>query len=51
MNFTIEQTNYIRQHFLQGVMLNIALVLISILRSTLNGILSNSIHLQRYGVN
>ena len=30
MNFTIEQTNYIKQHFLQGVMFNISLVLISI---------------------
>ena len=40
MNFTIEQTNYVRQHFLQGVMLNISLVLISILRSTINDSLS-----------
>ena len=30
----IEQTNYIKQHSLQGVMINISLVLISILRST-----------------
>ena len=36
----IEQTNYIKQHFLQGVMLNISLVLISILRSPINDILS-----------
>ena len=28
----IEQTNYIKQHFLQGVMFKISLVLISILR-------------------
>ena len=40
INFTIEQTNYIKQHFLQGVMFNISLVLISILRSTINDILS-----------
>ena len=32
--------NYIKQHFLQGVMFNIFLVLISILRSTINYILS-----------
>ena len=36
----IEQTNYIKQHSLQGVMFNISLVLISILRSTINDILS-----------
>ena len=36
----IEQTNYIKQHFLQGVMFKISLVLISILRSTINDILS-----------
>ena len=35
-----EQTNYIKQHSLQGVMFNISLVLISILRSTINDILS-----------
>ena len=35
-NFTIEQTNYIKQHFLQGVMFNISWVLISIQRSTIN---------------
>ena len=29
MNFMIEQTNYIKQHSLQGVMFNISLVLIS----------------------
>ena len=40
MNFTIEQTNYIKQHSLQGVMFNISLVLISILRSAINDILS-----------
>ena len=40
INFMIEQTNYIKQHSLQGVMFNIFLVLISILRSTINGILS-----------
>ena len=37
---TIEQTNYIKQQSLQGVMFNISLVLISILRSTINDILS-----------
>ena len=31
---------YIKQHSLQGVMFNISLVLISILRSTINNILS-----------
>ena len=36
--FILEQTNYIKQHFLQGVMFNISLVLISILRSTINNI-------------
>ena len=36
----MEQTNYIKQHSLQGVMFNISLVLISILRSTINNILS-----------
>ena len=36
----IEQTNYIKQHFLQGVMFSISLVLISILRSTINDILA-----------
>ena len=36
----IEQTNYIKQHSLQGVMFKISLVLISILRSTINDILS-----------
>ena len=36
----LEQTNYIKQHSLQGVMFNISLVLISILRSTINDILS-----------
>ena len=40
MHFTIEQTNYIKQHFLQGFMFNIPLVLISIFRSTINDILS-----------
>ena len=40
MNFMIEQTNYIKQHSLHGVMFNISLVLISILRSTINDILS-----------
>ena len=40
INFTIEQTNYIMQHFLQGVMFNLSLVLISVLRSTINDILS-----------
>ena len=40
MNFKIELTNYIRQHFLQGIMLNNSLVLISILVSTINDILS-----------
>ena len=40
MTFTIKLTNYIKQHFLQGVMFNITLVLISILRSTVNDILS-----------
>ena len=38
INFMIEQTNYIKQHFLQGVMFKISLVLISILRSTINDI-------------
>ena len=37
---SIEQTNYIKQHSLQGVMFNISLVLITILRSTINDILS-----------
>ena len=32
--------DYIKQHFLQGVMFNISLALISILRSNINGILS-----------
>ena len=32
--------NYIKQHSLQGVMFNISLVLISILKSTINDILS-----------
>ena len=36
----IEQTNYIKQHLLQGVMYNISLVLISILRPTISDILS-----------
>ena len=36
----IELTNYIKQHSSQGVMFNISLVLISILRSTINDILS-----------
>ena len=36
----IEQTNYIKQYFLQGVKFNISLVLISILRSIINDILS-----------
>ena len=36
----IEQTNYIKQHSLQGVMFNISLVLISILKSTINDISS-----------
>ena len=40
INFTIEQTNYIKQHFLQGVMFNISFVLISIPRSTINDTLS-----------
>ena len=40
INFTIGLTNYIKQHSLQGVMFNISLVLISILRSTINDILS-----------
>ena len=35
-----QETNYIKQHFLLGVMFNISLVLISILRSTINNILS-----------
>ena len=35
----IEQINYIKQHSLQGVMFNISLVLISILRSTINDII------------
>ena len=39
-SFTIEQTNNIKQHFLQGVMFNISIVLISILRSTISDILS-----------
>ena len=39
-DFTIVQTNYINQHLIQGVMFNISLVLISILRSTINDILS-----------
>ena len=38
--FLKEQINYIKQHSLQGVMFNISLVLISILRSTINDILS-----------
>ena len=38
-NFMIELTNYIKQHSLQGVMFNISIVLISILRSTINDIL------------
>ena len=33
-----EQTNYVKQHFLQGVMFNFFVVLISILRSTINDI-------------
>ena len=37
-NFTKEQTNYIKHHSLQGVMFNISLVLISILRKTINDI-------------
>ena len=36
----VEQTNYIKLHSLQGVMFNISLVLISILRSTISDILS-----------
>ena len=40
INFTIELTHNIKQHFFQGVMFNISLVLISILRSTINHILS-----------
>ena len=36
----IEQKNYIKQHSFQGVMFNISLILISILRSTINDILS-----------
>ena len=40
VDFTIEQTNYTKQHFLQDVMLNISSVLISILRSTINDIFS-----------
>ena len=36
----IEQTNYLKQHSLQGVVFNISLVLTSILRSTINDILS-----------
>ena len=47
---SIEQTNYIKQHFLQGVMFNISLVLILILISTINNILSKFHSLQRYGV-
>ena len=39
-NFTIEQTNHMKQHFLQGVVFNISLVLISILSSTINDFLS-----------
>ena len=36
---TIEQTNYIKQHFIQGIMFNISSVIISILRSTIIDIL------------
>ena len=36
----IEQTNDIKQHVLQDVMFNSSLVLISVLRSTINDILS-----------
>ena len=43
-NFRMEQRNYVKQHFLQGVMFNISLVLISILKSTINDIYQNSIH-------
>ena len=43
----IEQTNYIKQHSLQGVMFNISLVLISILRSTINDILSKFLSLTK----
>ena len=39
-DFTIVQTHYINQHLLHGVMFNISLVLISILRSTIKDILS-----------
>ena len=37
---TEKRFNYIKQHSLQGVIFNISLVLISILRSTINEILS-----------
>ena len=40
INFMIEQTHYIKPRFLQCVMFNISLVLISILRLTINDILS-----------
>ena len=40
MDFAIEQTNYIKRRFLRGVVFNISLVLISILRSTVDDILS-----------
>ena len=35
INFIIKQRNYIKQHFLQGVMFNSSSVLILILRSTI----------------
>ena len=40
-NKLYDRANYIKQHFLQGVMFNISLLLISILRSTVKDILSN----------
>ena len=46
----IELTNHIKQHFLQDVMLNTSLVLISILSSTINDILSQFHSLTKYGV-
>ena len=36
INFTIEQTNYMKQHFLLGVMFNISLVLSSYIVSEVN---------------
>ena len=48
INFTIKQTNYIKQHFLQGVMFNMSLVLISIL--SINDILTKFHSLTKNGV-